>query len=321
MEHVLVTGGAGFIGTALIKHLNEHGYETSCIDKQPQPLAGLHVQRDLLTPQAFEIEFEKLHEYRRVDRVIHLAAQVGRLFGEDDIRYAIRENAEMTTVIARKTAECQVPMVYTSTSEVYGDQGDVTCFEDEGPWGLPHNLYGLSKRWGEETCRLYNPLGLVIWRPSMPYGPGAPPGRGRRAMDNMLWQANTGQQITVHRGSERSWCWLGDTVEAMRLTLEKAARDEFSSDPRDHLPKAYNIGRDDDPRTMLEIAEMSCDLAGAPYSLITQVDPPENQTAVKRLATYRVRELGWEPKVKLEDGIKNVFEWIKRFDAEGRLAE
>ena len=319
-EHVLVTGGAGFIGTALVKHLNEHGYITSTFDHHPQRAAtGKIIVRDLLTPSCFEIELDKLHQEKRVDRVIHLAAQVGRLFGEDDLRHAVRSNAEMTTVIAKHCGELKIPMVYTSTSEVYGDQGHKTCHED-GRMELPHNLYGLSKRWGEETCKLYNPWNLVIWRPSMPYGPGAPPGRGRRALDNMLWQAHHRLPIIVHRNAERSWCWIGDIVEAMRLTIEERQLDGFSSDVGTHMPKAYNIGRDDDPRSMMDIAIMACDIAGAPLSLIQEIDPPGKQTVVKKLSTEKIRQLGWEPTVDLHEGMIWVYKWVKQFDIEGRMA-
>ena len=305
-EHVLVTGGAGFIGTALINHLNDHGYITSSFDHHHNhSVTGYEILGDLLTPSCFEIELETLHSKQPVGRVIHFAAQVGRLFGEDDLRHSIRSNAEMTAIIAAHTAKMDIPMVYTSTSEIYGDQAEAMCHEDDGPFGLPHNLYGLSKRWGEEVCQLYNPLDLIIWRPSMPYGPGAPPGRGRRALDNMLWQAYHRMQIPVHIGAERSWCWIGDTVEAMRLTME-AGRSE-----------AYNIGRDDDPRSMLEIAHLACDVADSPLSLIKEIQAPGRQTVVKRLSTEKIRQLGWSPTVDLEDGILHVYDWVRHFDTEG----
>lgn len=308
-EHILITGGAGFIGSALTRHLNEFGYLTSCIDHHPQRgVSGQMVMRDLLTPSCFEIEFDRIHAQVPVNRVIHLAAQVGRLKGEDDLRHTVRSNAEMTTIVAEVTGRRGIPLAYASTSEVYGDQNGAVCHED-GMLLLPHNLYGLSKRWGEEAARLYNPRGLIIWRLSMPYGPGAPPGRGRRAMDNMLWQAQHGKDIPVHTGAERSWCWVGDTVAALRMTIE-AARADF-------YPEVYNVGRDDDPRTMLEIALLACSINKADPDLIDVIDPPARQTVVKRLSTEKIRRLGWVPTVELEDGILRLNEWVSQFDEEG----
>jgi nucleoside-diphosphate-sugar epimerase len=308
-EHILITGGAGFIGTVLIEHLNAHGYTTSCIDRQPQPAAsGYGFVRDLLEPRMFEDTLKWLDARRSgVTRVIHLAAQVGRLFGEDDLRHTVRSNAEMTTIVASVTGRFGIPLAYSSTSEVYGDQGDRVCRENS-LLELPHNLYGVSKRWGEEVARLYNPEGLILWRLSMPYGPGAPPGRGRRAIDNMLWQARHGKPIPVHRGAERSWCWVGDTVAALRMTIEAPG----------YGPSVYNVGRDDDARSMLEIAELACAITGADPSLIELIDPPAGQTAVKRLATEKIRGLGWKPTVELDEGIRKLDEWIMDFDENGQ---
>jgi nucleoside-diphosphate-sugar epimerase len=76
----------------------------------------------------------------------------------------------------------------------------------------------------------------------------------------------------------------------------------------------FNIGRDDDPRSMLEIAERACELAGASKELIQIVPAPAMQTIVKRLSTARIRQLGWTPTIELEEGIEYVFEWVKHFD-------
>lgn len=258
---------------------------------------------DLTEPGVFARAVERVCP----DRVVHLAAQVGRLFGEDDLAHTVSANAAMTTLVAQACGKHRIPVLYASTSEVYGDQGAATCHED-GPLRLPANLYGLSKRWGEEVLRLYAPQGLRIVRLSMPYGPGAPPGRGRRAMDTFLWQAHHRTPITVHRGAERSWCHVSDTVRGIRLVMERGVHE------------AYNVGRDDRPLSMLDLAHQCCDLAGASYGLVQEVDPPAAQTVVKRLSTERLRSLGWEPTVELDEGLKKLYGWVRRFDAEAQLA-
>ena len=292
-----ITGSNGFIATHLARELRASGHEVVGIDRTGSPdWAG-----DLLTPGAVRDWMVQ----ESPDVVFHLAAQVGRLFGEEDVAHTVRSNAEMTTVVAKWCGTLGIRLAYVSTSEVYGDQAEALVDEVDGPFGLPHNLYGLSKRWGEEAARLFAPEGLTISRLSMPYGPGAPPGRGRRAMDTFLWQAHHGMPLTVHRGAERSWCWVGDTVHGLRLILEQGA------------PGVYNVGRDDDPRSMLEIAQLACTIAGASPGLINEVDAPQAQTVVKRLATARLRALGWEPQVSLVDGMFAVYEWIRTFDRDG----
>jgi nucleoside-diphosphate-sugar epimerase len=230
------------------------------------------------------------------DTVVHLAAKVGRLFGEADVMKTVVDNAGMTANVAQACGEYGARMVYASTSEVYGDRGDRVCVE-AGPCDLPHNLYGLSKRWGEEVCRLYAPDWLTIWRITMPYGPGLPSGYGRAAIVNMLANADAGEQIVVHTGAERSWCYIADTVRAMALTVERRG--------------IWNIGRDDEPVMMREVAEMACDLTDAPSSLIEEVPAPNMQTLVKRLSTRKLRSLGWAPEVDLAEGMSRTLQALR----------
>lgn len=305
---ILVTGISGFIGRHLALELMAHGHVVLGVDKDPAPTfessGPLEFWReDLLEPGAAE----DVIDATRPEVVVHLAAQVGRLFGEDDVRRTVNSNGLLTTLVARACGEYGARMVYASTSEVYGDQRDTVCDELAGPFSLPHNLYGLSKRWGEEVCKLYALPGLTTLRFSMPYGPGVVPGRGRAALPNILWQAHTGQRIPIHRGSERSWCWIGDTVAATRMIIERTRAG------------AYNVGRDDAAVSMLEVAKRACAIMGASEELIDEIDPPKAQTVVKRLGTYRLRNVGWEPTVDLAEGMLRVAEWVRRFDAEGRL--
>lgn len=291
---VLITGGNGFIGQHLRHELENHGHRVFVMDHRHND--NIYWEEDIRTQGAFA----KFLDFGKPDVVIHLAARVGRLFGEDNVLDTISDNAGMTATVAQACGERNIRLMYASTSEVYGDRGEVMCMEDDPFVAIPHNMYGLSKRWGEEVCRLYAPEGLTIMRFSMPYGPGLPAGRGRAAIINFLYQALHQQEITVHRGGERAWCWVGDTVRAVRLLLETKTGG------------AFNIGRDDNPRTMLSVAQLACRLTGAPLNLIREVDPPERQTVVKRLSTEKLRGLGWEPEVELEDGMSRVLQWVKQ---------
>lgn len=287
---ILVTGASGFIGTHLSRELRMAGHDVAGIDFQ---------FGDLLKPDTIKRALS-LHE---PDLVVHLAAKVGRIFGEDDPAATVADNAGMTTTVAKACGEQGVRLAYASTSEIYGDLGEATAFE-RGRKALPHNVYGLSKRWGEEACLLYAPDGLVVFRISMPYGPGLPAGRGRAAMVNFLHQADNRREIPVHRGAERSWCWVGDTVRGMRMILETKPR----NDTRDF---AWNVGRDDAAVPMRVVAEMACLMTGAPTDLIREVEPPGMQTVVKRLSCDKLRRLGWEPQVGLEEGMRKTLDWLR----------
>jgi len=278
---IVVTGSQGFLGRHLCADLFYAKHDVHGIDRETGDLTVPGIADALIGAWCPEV-------------VVHLAAAVGRILGEDDIENTIRSNALMTANVARACARYDVRLVYVSTSEIYGDQGERLCDED-GPAVLPHNLYGLTKRWGEEVARLYAPAGLQVIRPSMPYGPGLPVGRGRAAICNMLWQASTRQEIPVHKGGVRAWCWVGDTVRGFRMVIESGE------------PGAWNVGRDDNFVTMRDVAELACRIAGAPTSLIRMVDPPANQTIVKRLSMAKLKALGWEPTVSLEDGMRRLY--------------
>lgn len=294
-----MTGGAGFLGSHLSFELEQQGHEVVVIDLK---LSRWH---DLRFPEIVETQFS---DHSDADLCVHLAAKVGRLFGEDDPMETVTDNVGMTALVAQQCGLHGIRMAYASTSEVYGDNGEKVCDEYKGPFTLPHNLYGISKHFGESICEHYAPENLTIMRFSMPYGPGLPAGRGRAAIINMLHQALHGKRIPVHKGAERSWCYVTDTIHATRLVLEKPEGG------------TYNIGRDDAPHAMEFVAHVACELTGADKKLIRLIDAPSNQTVVKRLSTKRVRALGWSPEVDLVEGMQRTLEWVKGLDKTGAIA-
>lgn len=301
MSTILVTGALGFIGSAVADEMERLGWSVIRVDRElPPPQDGdpVFVAANLMVPGAFD---DLLGQFRP-DVVLHMAAIVGRLIGDDDPRRTIEANTFMTMDAAKACGSYGATLVYASTSEVYGDTGGSDVREGS-PMVIPNNLYGLTKRWGEEACHLYHPGSLQILRPSMPYGPGQPLGRGRIAINNMIWQAATRQQITVHRGAERCWCWIGDMARAVGMIIE---RGEVHKPGARRSTGVFNVGRDDKPVAMELVAKLACDIAGAPRDLISVVEPPKNVTPVKRLVMDKVRELGWAPLVEIEQGMRTV---------------
>lgn len=288
---ILMTGARGFIGTHLTTEMEANGHEVVGIDSR---------QGDLRVPDVAD----RLLFDCRPDVVIHLAALTGRLFGEDDPTVTVTTNALGTLNVAKACGSRNVRLIYISTSEAHGDHGDVFVKDDHADT-LPHNIYGLSKRWGEEAARLYAPDELQVIRLSMPYGPGLPAGRGRAALITFLWNALHNQPLTVHRNAKRCWCWVGDMMRGLRMIMDDAG------------VGMWTIGRDDNEVTMLHVAKESCRITGQPEDLIVEVDAPANQTLVKRLPTERVRGIGWVPTVDLRAGMELTLAAVKMYGNDG----
>lgn len=295
----LITGGAGFLGTHIRDELEANHHTVHVLDR------ALDKHHDMRFDPLVVARFD---EHPDIDVCIHLAAKVGRLFGEDDPMETVTDNVGMTALVARECGKRGIRMVYASTSEIYGDNGGVYCDEDFGPFTMPHNLYGITKLHGEQVCRHYAPDMLTILRFSMPYGPGLPAGRGRAAIINMLHQALHRQQIPVHQGAERSWCYVTDTAHAVRMIIEKTGGG------------AFNVGRDDQRVSMSDVARQACRLTGARFDLIQLTIPPANQTVVKRLATQKLEDLGWQPQIDIKQGMALTLEWVKTLDETGAVA-
>jgi nucleoside-diphosphate-sugar epimerase len=294
---ICLFGGAGFIGTHLAAELERRGHFVSIVDHKVDESADLlrrGVAREALIRYDPHV-------------VVHLAAQVGRLFGENDPEFTIRSNALMTTYAAQACRETNSRLVYASTSEAYGDQG-ARVMTEAGPLVVPHNLYGLSKKWGEDVARLYNGSGgLQIMRLAMPYGPGLPAGKGRAAIVNMLDQAARGEQMPTHEGATRCWCWIGDTVRGIALMIEEGEviTPGITTPMHDQGWGVYNIGRDDNETSMRDVARLALRVVGKPWNenLIEMIQPPANQTVVKHISTEKLQRLGWTPDVDLHEGM------------------
>jgi nucleoside-diphosphate-sugar epimerase len=282
---ILVTGAAGYIGGWLVPELNQAGHVVIPLD--------LSTGCDLNQPGVLSEQIEQ----HKPDVVVHLAAKYGRVWGEVDHAGTVIANAGLTTTVAHECGRRGIRLVFASSSEVYGPWGAEGV--PRGPESLlrPLNLYGLTKVWGEQVCRLYAPDGLTVLRLNMPYGPGQRLGEiGYNALHTFLYQAHLGRPIQVHKGTVRCFTWVGDTVAAIRMLIEETGGGVF------------NVCRNDDLRDMADVARLACDIAGC--TEIIEVDPPDQVTPVKSFDNRGLLELGWSPTVNLEDGARRTHEWV-----------
>jgi dTDP-glucose 4,6-dehydratase len=278
---VLCTGSAGFLGSRLVPVLGQRGHIVWAVDRH---------DGDLRLPGQTRL----LVEASEPDVVVHLAANPGRVFGEENATDTVATNTIATINVAKACADVGARLVYVSTSEVYGTAcGGIGLgpVREDRPRGKPLNLYGATKMWGEDAAWLYAPENLTIIRPSMPYGPGMATGHGRAALPSMIASLLHRQSYTVHVGTKRSWCYVDDLVCGMADVIERGTG-------------IYNVGRDDDLRSMYDVAMCVCDVTGAPRVLVKKSEPDDTITRVKDISMEKLRALGWRPDVDLVEGVK-----------------
>jgi nucleoside-diphosphate-sugar epimerase len=280
---VLVTGASGFVGRALVEELRhaEGAYEVHPLGRQDGDLS-------------LEGVAEAAVAEAQPDVVVHGAARIGVLRCEDAPELAVRSNVLATAHVARAAGASGARLVYLSTSDVYGS---AAAADEETP-PAPESLYALTKLWGEQAAALYAPERLVILRLANPYGPGVDAGQAKGAVPTMLRQAEAREPIPVFRGEARAFCWIGDVVRAVRLVLEADGEG------------ILNVGSDGEPVALVDVARVACELAGAPHDLIEEVEPPPGRV-MTRIATERIRALGWRPEVALDDGMRMLLDSLR----------
>jgi dTDP-glucose 4,6-dehydratase len=279
---VLVTGASGFVGRALVDELRhgDRAYEVHEHGRRDGDLSEEGVA-DAAVAEA------------RPDVVVHSAARIGVARCDEEPLLALRSNVLATAFVARAASAHGARLAYVSTADVYGARPDVV---DEEAEPAPESLYALTKWWGEQSARLYAPEGLLVLRLANPYGPGVEQGSGKGALPTMLGQAERREPIPAFRGEARAWCWIGDIVRGIRLTLD--------------VEGLFNVGSDVEPVPLVETARLACDVAGAPRELVEELEQPPGRVA-PRVSVERLRALGWQPEVGLEEGLRRTLDSLR----------
>lgn len=274
---ILCTGADGFIGAHLTRELLPHH----------TVLGSDRVDCDLALPY----QAEKLIDTTRPDYVVHLAARYGRILCRDEPHRAVVDNAAATTELAAVCAEREIPILYASSSEVYGDHGTDTIHEDS-ELRTPTTIYGLSKRWGEEALRLYlPPEKLCIVRLNMLYGPEQRGGYGCCALATFIRDAIEGERsLIVHRNTSRSWLYISDAIRALRLLIE------------DKCAGVWNLANTHESERVSDTAQRVIEEVGS--GTVELIDAPPGQIPHKNYSAAKIEALGWRPEVPLSEGIR-----------------
>jgi dTDP-glucose 4,6-dehydratase len=294
---ILVTGSAGVIGQSLVPYLRSKGHEVTEFD----------IRRDLTQDVTDRMAVDMAivpHKEEPYDAVIHMAAQVGRITGEEHSEMSVRSNMIGTLNVARACRSSESFLINFSTSEVLGHNAE---FIDGEPDILSQNgIYGLTKLAAEGILKHYvvtYGLKAISIRPYMLYGGHeVPNGVYRSAVSNFLSAAHRGEPFVAHAGCIRSWCHVSDFVEGVGIVLGNL--DGFQG------YAAFPIGTEE-YRSMEECAEIVKKVVGR--GEYTVKEPPEFLvSAVKRADFSYIQRLGFEPKIGLEEGVAMTYKWMLR---------
>jgi dTDP-glucose 4,6-dehydratase len=306
-QRIVVTGGAGFLGSHLCDALLIGGARVVCLDNF---LTGTHANvAHLGHRDNFELLQSDVTRYidvpGQVDAILHFASPASPV---DYLQLPIEtlKVGAIGTWHALGLAKVKkARFLLASTSEVYGDPQ--VHPQPEEYWGNvnpigPRGVYDEAKRYAEAMTTAYRASPAVdtaIVRIFNTYGPRMRPGDGR-AIPTFICQALAGHPITVSGdGSQtRSICYVDDTVGGILRMLSS------------NVTGPINIGNPDE-RSVLDIARDVVRAAGS-RSAITFVDRPVDDPCVRRPDTSRARKiLGWEPTVPWSEGLNNTISWFR----------
>ena len=298
MSRILVTGGAGFLGSHLCEKLLGAGHEVVCLDNF---FTGARKNVDhLLDDHRFELLRHDVVQpiVVEVDQIYHLACPASPIHYQRNPVRTIRTAVHGTLNMLDMAREVRAKLLIASTSEVYGDPQQHP--QEEGYWGHvnpigPRACYDEGKRCAEALTASYaRQYGIQtrIARIFNTYGPRMHQNDGR-VVSNFVVQALRGEPITIYGdGSQtRSFCYVSDLLEG--LVRMMALADD---------PGPINVGN---PReqTIAELARMIIAMTGSRSELVFRELPTDDPVRRKPDTTKARKLLDWEPRVSVEEGL------------------
>ncbi len=311
MSTVLVTGGAGFLGSHLCDRLIAEGHEVLCVDNF---FTGTKANiAHLIGHPRFElIRHDIVHPlYVEADAIYNLACPASPVHYQYNAIKTIKTSTLGMVNVLGLAKRCGAPLLQASTSEVYGDPE--VHPQPETYWGHvnpigPRSCYDEGKRVAESLCVNYaqaHGMKVRIARIFNTYGPRMAPSDGR-VVSNFITQALRGKPLTVYGdGSQtRSFCYVDDLIEGL-IRLMHTEDD----------PGPVNLGNPVE-NTMLELAQTVLDLTNSrspiEYRPLPADDPKRRCPDISRAR----EKLGWEPQIDLRTGLFNTIEYYRRQLAE-----
>jgi UDP-glucuronate decarboxylase len=307
-KRILVTGGAGFLGSHLIDRLIDQGHEVLCVDNlftgSKRNIEHLHgnprfefMRHDVCFPLFVE-----------VDAIYNLAGPASPIHYQHDPVQTTKVSVHGAINMLGLAKRLRCPVFQASTSEVYGDPTQHP--QTESYWGNVNPIgirscYDEGKRCAEtlffDYHRQHN-VDIKVVRIFNTYGPRMHPADGR-VVSNFIMQALRGEDITIFGdGSQtRSFCYVDDLIEGFLRLMDKPAG----------FTGPVNIGNPVE-FTIRELAEIVIEMTGARSKLIQLPLPSDDPTQRKPDISLARKELGWEPAVQLREGLDRTIAYFRQ---------
>ena len=301
--NTLVLGGNGFIGSHLVDRLRREGHAVHVFDRQPEryrkPLAGVVYHIQDFGNRAFLAAV-----LPQMDVVFHLVSTTVPKTSNDDPAFDVMSNVVETIYLLEQCAKGKVKKVVfvSSGGAIYGTPADLPVAENSPEW--PESSYGITKlaieKYLELFHRLYG-LNYVILRPSNPYGERQNPDGDQGVIAVFLGKIAKGQPIDIwgDGGNVKDYIYIGDLIDGM-----------YKAAFRDTAHRVFNMGSGTG-HSVNDIVRMITEEVGRPVSVNYL---PKGTFDVSRIyldITRARKELGWEPKISLEDGLRRTWEFVR----------
>jgi UDP-glucuronate decarboxylase len=299
-KRVLVTGGAGFLGSFLSERLLKDGCEVICVDNLYTGTKRNIVH--LLNDPYFELIRHDITFplYLEIDEIYNLACPASPIHYQNDPVQTTKVNVHGSINMLGLAKRVKAKILQASTSEIYGDP--TVHPQRENYWGNvntigPRSCYDEGKRCAETLFFDYHRqhrIKIKVARIFNTYGPRMHPNDGR-VISNFIVQALSGKDITVYgKGRQtRSFCFVDDLIEGLVRMMNSA--DDFTGPVNIGNPGEY---------TILQLAEKIIQLTGSTSQIVfkplPQDDPMQRQPDISLAAS----RLGWKPRVGLEEGLR-----------------
>ena len=307
MKRILVSGGAGFIGSHLCTRLINDGHEVICLDNfftgskdNIAHLMGNHhfevVRHDVTYPYSAE-----------VDEIYNLACPASPIHYQHDPIQTAKTSVMGAINMLGLAMRLDAKVLQASTSEVYGDP--IVHPQPEHYWGNVNpvgyrSCYDEGKRCAETLFMDYhrqNDVRVKIIRIFNTYGPRMLPNDGR-VVSNFVLQALNNEDITIYGdGTQtRSFQYIDDLIEGMIRMME--TEDDFTGPVNLGNPHEFSI---------LELAEKIIAMTGSSSKIVFKSLPNDDPKQRQPDITLAKKKLGWEPTIELEDGLSRMIEYFK----------